>query len=55
MENEAKEKITARLVFSRIGWFVISGFAILAIYLAVMAPLAPMLAAKIDPTDSEER
>ncbi len=55
MENEAKEKITARLVFSRIGWFVISGFAILAIYLVVMAPLAPMLAAKIDPTDSEAR
>ncbi len=55
MENESTEKITARLVFSRIGWFLISSIAVLVVFLAVMAPLAPMLAANIDPTDTEAR
>ena len=55
MNTEQNEKVSAKLVLSRIGWFVISGFAILAIYLVVMAPLAPVLAANIDPTDTEAR
>ncbi len=42
-------------MFSRIGWFLISGIAVLAVFLVVMAPLAPMLGANIDPTDTEAR
>ena len=51
MTNTQDEKITTKLVFSRLAWFLLSSFAVLAIYLVVMAPLAPMLAANIDPTD----
>ena len=49
MEN--KNAVTAGLVFSRAAWFLVCSAAILIIYLVVMAPLAPMLAANIDPTD----
>ena len=55
MKGNSVSKETIRLVFSRIGWFLISGVTVLVIYLLVMSPLAPMLAAKIDPTDTKAR
>ena len=55
MNAERNEKVTAKLVLSRIAWFLLCSFGILVIYLVVMAPLAPMLAARIDPTDEAAR
>ena len=55
MNAERNEKVTAKLVLSRLAWFLLCSFGILVIYLVVMAPLAPMLAARIDPTDEAAR
>ncbi len=55
MSADRNEKVTAKLVISRLAWFLLCSFGILVIYLIVMAPLAPMLAARIDPTDEAAR
>ena len=55
MNTGQNEKVTAKLVISRLAWFLLCSFGILVIYLIVMAPLAPMLAARIDPTDEAAR
>lgn len=55
MNTGQSEKVTAKLVLSRLAWFLLCSFGILVIYLVVMAPLAPMLAARIDPTDEAAR
>ena len=55
MNTEPNEKVTAKLVLSRLGWFIVCSIGIVVIYLVVMAPLAPMLAAGIDPADEAAR